>query len=65
MVPLLPIKYEEEIVLITISGQAMVAVASSGDVVLVPGNVLQYRHLSVSEELLGRAYPALTCPILP
>ncbi len=65
VVPLLPIKYEEEIVLVAISGQAMVAAASSGDVVLVPGNVLQYRHLSASEELLGRAYPALTCPILP
>ncbi len=63
--PLGPIRYEEELVFVARSGQAMIAVAGSGDVVFVPKNVLQFRHFRATDELLGDRMGGLTCPILP
>ncbi len=44
---------------------AMLAVGGSVDVIVVPGNVLQYRNLPVSKVMLGKSVSALTCPVLP
>ncbi len=65
--PVDPVRYEEEIIYVACleNQKAMIAVAASGDVVYVPRNVMSYRNLRPTEELLGDAMPALTCPVLP
>ncbi len=64
--PVDPVRYEEEVVFILkLEEKAMLAVATSGDVVFVPRNVLIFRKLRPARALLGEAMPALTCPILP
>ncbi len=60
-----PLKFEDEIVFVAATGSAMIALGSSGDVIYVPKNVFSYRRLTISDEMVGRRMPALTCPLLP